>query len=143
MPSAAAVTRTPPPRAMTAGSTLRFSTLVTSAVRSVTGPPSAWLLVPAGPGRAAAPGIKRRFEVGDQVPGSLDTDGEAEQVVRHGRGRSLTAAPVLDQAFHPAQRRGPLEHPDLAQHGAGRPAPPATRTDSMPPNPPSICWAAI
>ena len=44
---------------------------------------------------------------------------DLEQVIRYGGGRSLIAAPVLDQAFHPAQGGGPLEHPDLAEHGLG------------------------
>jgi hypothetical protein len=44
-------------------------------------------------------GSKRRIQVSDQVHGILNTDREAEQIIRYRRGRPLTAAPVLDQAL--------------------------------------------
>jgi hypothetical protein len=66
-------------------------------------------------------GVERGVEVGDQVRGGLDADRHAQQVTGHRGGGSLHAAPVLDQALHPAERGGPLEHPDGGQHRQGVP----------------------
>ena len=134
-PSApAAATRMAAPRAMTDGRTLRSSAAVTCAARSRHRPasrPAASGAVPLAAASSAAPRSAIRS------PGaSMPTDRRSRSSGHWGR-RALAAAPVLDQALHPAQRGGPLEHPDLAQHRV-RAACPAGQPDGRRPAEPAV-----
>src|SRR5436190_24231982 len=56
---------------------------------------------------------QRLLEVGDQVAGVLDADGEAQQIVGRPAAGRLHAGAVLDQAFDSAERRGAFPELEL------------------------------
>ena len=80
-----------------------------------------------GLGRDADP-LQRLLQIGDQVLGFLEPDGQAQQIRGHRRRGALDARPVLDQAFDAAEGGRPLEHRDRGRRGH-RPALTVPMTD--------------
>ncbi len=90
-------------------------------------------------------GGERLFEVGDQIVGCLNADGQPDEVARHDAVGALHRFAVLGETLHPAQGRGGDENfqrrrdapggflvaPDLDRHHAAEAAGHLTAGDVM------------